>query len=96
MNKNRFWFLIYKWETETSFISSTTDMMQNQYFKEIVSWREDAIPFILDYLQKATSHIYLALFEITGENPVPTKDLGKVDKIIENWLEWGYKNGYIE
>jgi hypothetical protein len=35
-----------------------------------------------------------ALPEITGVNPVPPADAGKIAKMSEAWLNWGKARGY--
>jgi len=54
---------------------------------------EIAIPLILDQLRKQPTHLFWALYEITGINPVDPASAGNIRAMIDAWLEWGNTQG---
>ena len=57
---------------------------------------ESALPLILEDLQKETNHWFEALQKITGENPVPKENEGKMELMKENWLQLAKTKGWIK
>ncbi len=53
------------------------------------------VPFILIKLREDPQHLFYALFKITGENPVQPKNVGKLTKMKEDWLDWGATKGFL-
>ncbi|MBI9039083.1 MAG: hypothetical protein JEY97_13190 [Bacteroidales bacterium] len=84
-----------RWKSDTLFVSSSTVMISNSAYKEIISLGSLAIPWIIRELQKANDHWFFALEKITGENPIKTENIGKVEKMKEDWIEWASKNDYV-
>jgi hypothetical protein len=64
-------------------------------YQQIIGMGEEAIPFILQELQKKTAHWFWALKSITGEDPVPSNQRGRMDQMRDAWLRWGNKQGYL-
>ena len=62
-------------------------------YRRIVAMGGPAIPLILDQLRRQPSHIFWALHEITGANPVKPESAGKVGEMVEDWLKWGATAG---
>ena len=62
---------------------------------------EKAVPFILVELQRELAigepdDWFVALWAITGENPVPLESRGNLKEMAKAWLEWGYRVGYAD
>ena len=55
-----------KWNEETMYSSSVTDIVGNDSFQEIVAMGNAAIPFIIDEIEKKPSVLVWALNMITG------------------------------
>jgi hypothetical protein len=89
-----FKYLLEKWKSETKYMSSLGDMSKRESFQKIVEMGHDAIPFILKELEQEGSHIFYALHLITGENPIPKEDAGKIKQICDTWVLWGKAKGY--
>ncbi len=51
---------------------------------------------MLEGLRRKPDHWFIALEEITGENPVPPESEGKTQKMAQAWIQWGIKGGYIK
>lgn len=90
----RFRELADRWLDETMFISSTTVMVEHPALNEIVAMGEAVIPLVLREMEKETGHWDLAMSRITGFNPVPVPDRGKISLTMALWLKWGKEQGY--
>lgn len=75
-----------KWEKETRFSSSAYDIIENQYFKKIISMKEIAVPFIVEELKIKPSLLVWALNFIFDskitDNPNVT-----VDEASKLWVK---------
>jgi hypothetical protein len=87
--------LFQKWQSETALLSSGTAIVSNTYYQQIILMGEVVLPFILIKLQDNPQHLFFALYQITGENPVPYAHAGNLEKMTTDWLSWGYTKGYL-
>lgn len=92
--EERFQMLTRRWNNETSFISSLTEITRNSAYLEIVAMGEQAIPLILAELQSNPNHWFLALRLITGEDPA--KEYRNFDDAVDAWIQWGRERGYVK
>ncbi len=92
--EKRFRELAARWEEETLLMSSSTEIAIHPAYREIISICAPVIPYILNDLKVSDSHWHAALQAITGENPVPPEDMGRIRKMNEAWLAWGREHGY--
>ncbi len=65
-------------------------------YKKLIACGKPAIPFLLKDLRNNPLKWFQALHEISGENPIPDQDAGRVKKMIDLWLAWGKGKGYID
>ena len=70
-------------------------MVAHSSYQRIIEMGQDAVPLILQELQKRPDHWFPALHTITGANPVPEEAQGNLSKMTDAWLNWGRKNGYL-
>ena len=85
----KFRALALNWKREIRAISSTTEICMHPSYQQIIGMGEDAIPLILSELQDAPNYWFWALKAITGEDPVPDSDRGRITRMQEAWLKWG-------
>jgi hypothetical protein len=83
-----FYQALSSWKRETSASSFIEDKVGSEHFRKIVNLGRVVIPFIVDELRTEPSFLFLALEEITGENPVPVAAQGKPGEMVEYWLMW--------
>lgn len=95
-NHEKFKADLTEWCEATLFTSSGHQMLEHPAMQRIIAMGEEAIPWILDELQRDLGWYFIALYGITGEQPHPDKDAGKFDVIVEAWLTWGCERGYID
>ena len=69
-------------------------MTRHPAYQEIISMGEPAIPWILQRLINKPDHWFVALYSITGANPVPPESKGRVREMATVWIEWGRQQGY--
>jgi hypothetical protein len=76
------------WELETANSSFVRDKIASPHFRAIVAMGDLVIPLIVRDIRLTPSFLFLALGEITGENPVPPAAAGRVGEMIDAWLSW--------
>lgn len=91
----RFYSLKSEWEAATVFVSTAKESAMHPAYQQIIGMGPLALPLILAELRKKPAHWFWALSAITGENPVPLKDRGRLEKMTEAWITWGSRQGYI-
>lgn len=87
--------LFQKWQSETALSSSGTAIVSHTAYLQIVSMGEVVTPFILLKLLENPQHFFYALYQITGENPVPLAHAGNLQQMTLDWLSWGQTKGYL-
>ncbi len=91
----RFVTLKTKWESETSALSSITEIVMHPAYQQIIGMGPVAIPLILSELKEKPGHWFWALKSITGEDPVLPDQRGRIKEMTEAWLRWGRNHGYV-
>jgi 3-methyladenine DNA glycosylase AlkC len=87
--------LFEKWQSETALLSSATAIVSHPAYLQMIKMGDAVIPFMLMKLQKNPQHLFFALYQITGDNPVPYTHAGNLQLMTSDWLNWGYAKGYI-
>ena len=94
--ETQFRALADQWRRETGMLSSVSQMAAHPAYQEIIGMGTAAIPLLLRELQENPDHWFMALYALSGENPVPPQYAGRFPKMSEYWLEWGRRKGYID
>ncbi len=69
-------------------------VMQHPAWLEIVSLGEDAVPFMLELLERDPPEAWPStLHRVTGVDPVAPQHKGDLAKAAAAWLEWGRQRG---
>lgn len=90
----KFQSLLSEWKEDTQFMSSTTNMILHKAYQEIIGMGPSVIPFILRELETRPDHWFPALKALTGVDPVPSSERGKLRAMANAWLEWARDQGY--
>jgi hypothetical protein len=90
--ERQFHALLATWRDETAGLSSTTKIVMNDAYQQIIGLGEPAVPLLLRELAKGPDHLGWALRAITREDPVPRDAAGDVQRVADIWLEWGRNN----
>jgi hypothetical protein len=84
-----------EWRAGTQYLSSITDIAMHPAYQRIIGLGPQVIPLILGELAKQPEQWFWALAALTGEDPVPATDKGRVRVMAGAWLKWGRDNGWI-
>ena len=88
--------LAAQWREETQFLSSSTEMAAHPAYQEIIGMGRDAVVFMLRGLEAGElDHWFTALHLITGVDPVPPADSGRIEKMAGHWVAWGKSRNII-
>jgi len=93
--ENRFRELVRQWKAERGPTSSVTKLARHPAYREIVNLGEAAVPLLLAELERQPDHWFLALYEITGVDPVPRESRGRLKEMASAWLRWGREHGIV-
>ena len=87
--------LVEEWEEDVAVHSSTTIILAHPNHAKLVAMGMEAVPHIIT-LMRERSHLVLSfvLHEITGEQPIPPEDAGRVRRINEHWLKLAEEKGW--
>ena len=91
----RFQDLARRWKAETALLSSSTAMIEHPSYQAIIDMGSSVVPLLLRELQREPVHWFEALKAITGEDPVPVEDWGRIPAMAGAWLAWGRARGLV-
>lgn len=91
--RSRFQALVAEWKEATCYLSSSDDIAMHSAYQQIIGMGSDALPLIFQELRLRGGYWYWALKAITGDDPVPVTDRGKVPLMKRAWLEWAEDRG---
>jgi hypothetical protein len=81
------------WKKDTFLCSSIAEIEAHPSHRGIVEMGARALPLIMVSLEnEASIRWFGVLCEITGANPVPVEDRGRVAKMRDHWLKWWAEN----
>jgi hypothetical protein len=84
---------LQEWRNEVGFSSLLEEKRTTATFRRIVDMGEEAIPFLLEEIASRPSLMFMALHEITGDDPIAPDHRGRVTAMVEVWLRWGREHG---
>jgi hypothetical protein len=90
----KFHRLANAWTEAVAHLSSSTRRENHLIYQEIIALGPAVVPLLFFDLEKNQRHWFTALSAITGADPVPEEDAGKILKMSHAWLTWGKENGY--
>ncbi len=93
--RDRFPQLAADWKGRSRHLSNVAQMAMLPAYQRIIGMGWDAVPLILEELQREPDQWFWALEAITDENPVPPEAAGKVRLMAQAWVDWGKQHGLI-
>lgn len=93
--ETRFLTLKTQWEADTAMLSSATEIAMHPAYQQIIGMGHIAIRLILLEMKKNPGHWFWALKSITDEDPVLSKQRGRMREMTQAWLRWGREHGYL-
>jgi hypothetical protein len=94
--RKEFYAHVKKWYDDTAFKSSVSDIVLHPSYLRIIGMGPAVIPLVLDELPKQPAHWFPALEAITGANPIPDEDRGRIKRMVQHWLDWARAEQLIE
>jgi hypothetical protein len=86
--EQRFHRLTEAWRASRGPASTVAKIAMHPAYQQIIGMGVDALPLILRELEREPDHWFWALEAITGENPVPPTDRGRLNEMARAWLRW--------
>jgi hypothetical protein len=86
--------LVRRWKEERGPTSSTTELALCPSYQRIIGLGPAVLPLLLQALERAPDHWFWALKAITGADPVPPPQRGKMREMAQAWIAWGRAQGY--
>jgi len=94
--KHRFSQLAAEWREERNpYSSDPASPAGSPAYLKIIAMGAEAIPLVLEEMQQRPDHWFIALESLTDENPVAVEHQGNFTQMVEDWLAWGKKNGFL-
>lgn len=92
---NRFARLVADWKRERNPYSSDPAQDATASYLKIIGMGPEAIPLVLQEMQREPDQWFVALNALTDADPVPPEHRGNFNQIVSDWLSWGRVNGYL-
>jgi hypothetical protein len=86
--KASFNYYYEEWNKEIKYQSSTDVITSNPFFKRIIALGSEVVPYIIEVLRDTPSFLIVALYRITGANPVKPDHCGRIKEMTRDWVEW--------
>ena len=80
--EQKFQRLAAVWRAETGHLSSLTKMVSHPAYQEIIALGPEVVPSLLRDLEREPDHWFAALRAITGAQPVPPEDRGRIEALL--------------
>jgi len=93
--RQRFDQLAAEWKERSRFMSNAAQMAMLRPYQQIIGMGREALPLILEELQRQPMQWFWALEAITAENPVSPEAAGNVRLMAQAWIDWGKKHGLL-
>ena len=81
------------WKAAEGVSSSLTERFAHPAYQQIIAMGEAAVPYLLAELERQPDWWFAALKSITGADPVPASDRGRLSEMTRAWLQWGRAQG---
>ena len=93
--RDEFAKLVNSWKTGRHRGFDVAQMIEHPDYQRIIDMGEQAVPLILEELEREVDHWFPALRQLTGASPVPEESKGNLAKMRDAWLCWGRDEEYI-
>ena len=87
--------LVAEWKAGRRRGADVAQMTEHPAYRRIIGMGEQAVPLILEELERQSDHWFPALNELTGTSPVPEESKGNVANMRQAWLDWGKNEAHI-
>lgn len=85
----KFTHLSYEWKRKSAHLSNVTRKSNLPEYQEIIKLGRPVVEFIIhDLKENGPNDWFVALTEITGENPILPQMQGKMEEMSQAWINW--------
>ncbi len=76
-------------------------VLRRDFLAHYKKWQQETafssfLPIIIRELAKTPDHWFWALEAITGQNPVPQAERGRIKQMAQRWLDWARMERIVE
>jgi len=93
--ERKFHELVSDWRAEVAPLSSSKARVQHPAYRAIIALGPRVVPLLLRELEQRPNHWFAALRSLTGADPVPSTDRGRIGAMTAAWVTWGKENGHL-
>ena len=93
--ERRFHELVSEWRADVAPLSSSAARARHPAYRAIIALGPRVVQLLLRELQQRPNHWFAALRSLTGADPVPASDRGRIGAMTEAWVAWGKEHGYL-
>jgi hypothetical protein len=88
--------LVSEWKQQRNpYSSDPAEAATCPSYLKIIGMGPEAIPLVLNELRRHPDQWFLALNALTDENPILPEHCGNFKEMVNDWTNWGRRNGYI-
>jgi hypothetical protein len=90
--------LVTSWRDDTENLSSLTAIVSHEAYQRIIDLgigNATIVRLILQDLRENGGYWSTALIALTGENPIEPANIGRPEKIRQDWVRWGKQSGFL-
>jgi hypothetical protein len=87
--------LVKTWHHNKEYTSSMSAITQDPAYLEIIDLGPAVVPLIFKEMQRKPDYWFVALRQLTGQNPVTPDQRGNLPKMTSSWLAWAKEQGFI-
>lgn len=84
------------WREDVAGLSDLREIVAHPAYEAIIAMGREVVPWVLRDVARGAGHWHVALHTITGEQPVPVDDAGRLRAIRDHWLAWGRSRNLVE
>jgi hypothetical protein len=89
VDRKRISELVATWKSGAGVTSSLSERFAHSAYRELISLGEPVVPYLLAELEREPDWWFAGLKSITGADPVPADNRGKLGEMTRAWLQWG-------
>lgn len=84
------------WREDVAGLSDLREIVAHPAYEAIIAMGAEVVPWLLRDVARGAGHWHVALRAITGEQPVPASEVGRLQSIRDHWLAWGRVRKLVE
>jgi hypothetical protein len=91
--EQRFRRLVAQWQEAMKYSSSLHDRVEHPAYRAIIQMGQPVVRLLIEELRLRPDYWFDALTAITGDDPIPTEDYGRLGRMAAAWIRWAKSKG---